>query len=76
MFSRNATVSVRSSASTGTPANAEGSTWLPSATKRMIAAAVAQLVIRWLLAILTALLLASPTTGLSRLVHVSATKHK
>ena len=71
MLSRKATVSEPVVCSSGTARNAAGRTWLPSATNRMIAAIVAQLVIRWLLAILTALLLASPTTGLSGLVHRS-----
>jgi hypothetical protein len=58
----NATESALSWAWTCSPSKAAGTTWLPSATNRMIAAAVAQLVIKWLLAILTALLLESGTS--------------
>ena len=57
MLSRKATVSVLAESGSATRPNARGSTWLPSPTNRKSAAIVAQLVIRWLLAILTALLL-------------------
>ena len=43
--------------STGPPPTAAGMTWLPIATNSKIAAIVAQLVITWLLAMRTALLL-------------------
>lgn len=69
MLSRKATDRAESFGSAGEPPKAAGRTWLPSATNRMIAAAVAQVVIRWLLAILTARLLVPCTSGLFSLVH-------
>ena len=57
MLSRKATASNRSFWSTCAPPRAVGTTALPSATNSMIAAAVAQLVMTWLLATRTAQLL-------------------
>ncbi|NUS68356.1 MAG: hypothetical protein HOQ41_08390 [Ensifer adhaerens] len=55
-MSKKATDKALSCGLIGNPPIVEETIWLPSATNRMIAAAVAQLVIKWLLAILTALL--------------------
>ena len=56
MLSRNATLSVLLASGTGEPTNAPRSTRLPSATNSSIAAAVAQVVMMWLLAMRTVLL--------------------
>jgi hypothetical protein len=62
MLRRKATERALSLEVMGELPKAAGRIWLPSATKRMIAAAVAQLVIKWLLAILTAPLLVACTS--------------
>ena len=58
MLSRNATFSVLAESGSGAPATRAGTTWLPSATNSSSAAIVAHVVMMWLPAMRTALLLA------------------
>ena len=61
MLSRKATLRVLAESGSGAPASAVGTIWLPSPTNSSNAAIVAQLVMRWLLAMRTALRLAPCT---------------
>ncbi len=64
MLRSNAVGRIFLDAGSGTPARAEGTTWLPSPTNSSNAASVASVVIIWLLATLIALLLAAFTIAI------------